>query len=64
MSTENTIAVESISSIETHVPPRMLPPEHIPDSEMETNSEVLTGDPNSAVFSVQPDWYLSLRHVH
>ena len=62
MSTETTIAVEAISSMANQRPPRVVPPERIPNTEMETDSEDVADDPNVAVFIVQPDWYLSLRY--
>ena len=62
MSTETTIAVEAISSTANQRPPRVVPPERIPNTEMETDSEDVADDPNAAVFIVQPDWYLSLRY--
>lgn len=60
MSTENTVAVEAFSS-NIRVTPRREPPPAVSDTPMEIDSEKNKNDPNAAVFSVQPDWYMSLR---
>ena len=63
MSTENTVAVEAFSS-NIRVTPRREPPSAVSDTPMEIDSEKNKSDPNAAVFSVQPDWYMSLRYVN
>ena len=49
MSTETTIAVEAISSMANQRPPRVVPPERIPNTEVETDSEDVADDPEEAV---------------
>ena len=62
MSTETIIAVEALSSTVPQAYDRE-PQQFIPETTMEIDSEDSKKEPNSAVFSVQPDWYQSLRYV-
>ena len=62
MSTKTIIAVEELSSTVPQAFDRKLQP-FIPETTMEIDSEDSQKEPNAAVFSVQPDWYKSLRYV-
>jgi len=60
MSTKTIIAVEALSSTVPQAFDRD-PKPVISETTMEIDSEDCKKEPNSAVFSVQPDWYQSLR---
>ena len=62
MSTKTIIAVEELSSTVPQAFDRK-PQPLIPETTMEIDSEDSKKEPNSAVFSVQPDWYQSLRYA-
>ena len=62
MSTKTIIAIEASSSTVPQNFNRDRPPV-TSESTMEIDSEDSKKEPNSAVFSVQPDWYQSLRYA-
>ena len=62
MSTKTIIAVEALSSTVPQAFDRD-PKPVISETTMEIDSEDSKKEPNSAVFSVQPDWYQSLRYA-
>ena len=62
MSTKTIIAIEALSSTVPQAFNRDRPPV-TSETTMDIDSKDSKKEPHSAVFSVQPDWYLSLRYV-